>query len=60
MEEEYLSKCVLDTLKRTFHIYSSEGDAKTIKCDTVEEFMSVLDVIRKSAPEDLVTYTSPL
>jgi len=25
MEEEYLSRCVVDTQRRTVHIYSNEG-----------------------------------
>ena len=60
MEDEYLSKCVVDTLKRTFYLYSNEGDEKGVRCDTVEEFMSVLEVVRTTAPDDVVTYTDPL
>ena len=60
MEDEYLSKCVVDTLKRTFYLYSSDGDEKVVKCDTVDEFMSVLDVVRNTAPDDVVSYTNPL
>ena len=26
MEEEYLTKCVVDTLQRKFYLYSNEGD----------------------------------
>ena len=60
MEDEYLTKCVVDTLKRTFYLYSSDGDEKVVKCDTVDEFMSVLDVVRTTAPDDVVSYTNPL
>ena len=60
MEDEYLTKCVVDTLKRTFYLYSSDGDERVVKCDTVDEFMSVLDVVRNTAPDDVVSYTSPL
>ena len=60
MEDEYLTKCVVDTLKRTFYLYSSDGDTRVVKCDTVDEFMSVLDVVRNTAPDDVVSYTSPL
>ena len=31
MSEEYLSRCVVDTLRRTFYIYSNLGDKKTVK-----------------------------
>ena len=60
MDDEYLTKCVVDTLKRTFYLYSSDGDTRVVKCDTVDEFMSVLDVVRNTAPDDVVSYTSPL
>ena len=60
MEDEYLTKCVVDTLKRTFYLYSSDGDERVVKCDTVDEFMSVLDVVRNTAPDDVVSYTNPL
>ena len=60
MEDEYLTKCVVDTLKRTFYLYSSDGDERVVKCDTVDEFMSVRDVVRNTAPDDVVSYTNPL
>ena len=60
MEDEYLTKCVVDTLKRTFYLYSIDGDERVVKCDTVDEFMSVLDVVRNTAPDDVVSYTNPL
>ena len=60
MEDEYLTKCVVDTLKRTFYLYSSDGDERVVKCDTVDAFMSVLDVVRNTAPDDVVSYTNPL
>ncbi len=60
MDEEYLTKCVVDPVKRTFFLYSSEGDTKEIVCETVEEFMSVLSVVRDTCPEDRLTYSSLL
>ena len=60
MDDEYLTKCVVDTLKRTFYLYSSDGDERVVKCDTVDEFMSVLDIVRNTAPDDVVSYTNPL
>ena len=43
MEDEFLMKCVVDTAKRSFYLYSNEGDEKVVDCDTVEEFMNVLN-----------------
>ena len=59
-DEEYLTKCVADTLKRTFYIYSSKGDTKTVECDTVDEFMNVLELVRATCPDDRLVYTEPL
>ena len=36
MEDEYLTKCVVDPAKRSFFLYSSEGDEKHVSCDTIE------------------------
>ena len=60
MEDEYLMKCVVDTVKRSFYLYSNEGEEKVVECDTVEEFMNVLDVVRKTCPEERLVYAEPL
>ena len=45
MEDEYLTRCVVDTSRRTVYIYSNEGDKKTVECDTPEEFMIFKDIM---------------
>ena len=60
MIDEYLTRCVVDTLRRTITIYSSEGDEKVVACDTVDEFMNVLNLVRESCPEDVLVYSDPL
>ena len=37
-EREYLMKCVVDPLKKTFYLYSNEGDEKEVVCDNTEQF----------------------
>jgi hypothetical protein len=59
-DDEYLTKCVVDPVKRTFYITSSEGDEKTVNCDTVEEFMNVLEFVRKTVDEETLSYASPI
>ena len=54
MEDEYLTKCVVDPSKRTVYLYSSEGDEKVVECDTVDEFMNVLSFVRDTC----LLYTS--
>lgn len=60
MEEEYLSRCVVDPIKRTVYLYSSEGTEKQVTCDTVEEFMNVLGFVRATVDEDTLSYANPL
>ena len=60
MDDEYLTKCVVDPVKRTFYLYSNEGQKKSITCDTIEEFMGVLKVVRATCPEDRLSYSNPI
>ena len=60
MDEEYLMKCVVDPLKKTFYLYSNEGDTKEVVCDNTEQFMNVLGVIRATCPEERLVYTDPI
>lgn len=60
MQEEYLSRCVVDPTKRTVYLYSSEGAEKQVACDTVEEFMNVLEFVRNTVDENTLSYANPL
>ena len=60
MEDEYLTKCVVDPSKRTVYLYSSEGDEMVVECDTVDEFMNVLSFVRDTCPEERLSYANPL
>jgi hypothetical protein len=60
MNDEYLTRCVVDPIKRTVYIYSSEGSEKEVVCDTTEEFMNVLKFVRTTLGEDTLAYANPL
>jgi hypothetical protein len=60
MDDEYLTKCVVDPVKRTFYLYSSEGDEKKVRCETAEEFMGVLKFVRDTCPEGRLSYSNPI
>ena len=60
MDNEYLTRCVVDPLKRKIYLYSSEGDEKTVDCETMDQFMSVLRFVRETASEDVLSYVNPL
>ena len=60
MDEEYLMKCVVDTTKKTFYLYSNEGDTKEVACDNTEQFMNVLELVRATCPEGRLVYADPI
>ena len=60
MADDLLNKCVIDTSKRTVYLYSDGGDKKTVSCDTVDEFMNVLNFVRDMVEEERVFYSDPL
>ena len=60
MDDEYLTRCVVDPLKRKLYLYSSEGDEKTVDWETMDQFMSVLRFVRETASEDVLSYVNPL
>jgi hypothetical protein len=60
MQDEYLTRCVVDPVKRTVYLYSSEGTEKQVTCETVEEFMNVLDFVRTTVDEETLSYANPL
>ena len=60
MDDEYLTRCVVDPLKRKLYLYSSEGDEKTVDCETVDQFMNMLRFVRDTATDDVVSYVNPL
>jgi hypothetical protein len=60
MKDEYLTKCVVDPVKRTVRLYSNEGGEKEVSCETVEEFMNVLTFVRETLDEDMLSYVNPL
>ena len=60
LDDEYLTKCVVDPIKRTFYLYSNEGDTKEVVCDNTEQFMNVLEIVRSTCPEGRLVYTEPI
>ena len=60
MQDEFLTIIVVDPSTRKFFLYSNEGDEKVVDCQTVDEFMSVLEFVRDTAPEEVLSYASPL
>ena len=60
MDDDYLTKCVVDPLGKKFHLYSSKGTEKQVSCETINQFLNVLQLVRKLLDEDTVSYKDPL
>ena len=60
MQDEYLTRCVVDPVSRKFFLYSSEGEERVVDCDTVDQFMAVLELVRDKCDEDTLAYADPL
>ena len=60
MQDEFLSRCVVDPLKRTVYLYSSDGNEKQVSCETLEQFMNVLEFVRATVNEETLSYANPL
>ena len=60
MQDEYLTRCVVDPVKRKFFLYSSEGGERVVDCETTDQFMSVLELCRALLDEDTLAYANPL
>jgi hypothetical protein len=58
--EEYLTRCVIDPQSKKIYIYSSEGNEKNIVCETTDQFMNVLELIRSVVDDDIIAYVEPI
>jgi len=58
--QEYLTRCVVDPVKRIVYLYSNEGSERQVSCETVDEFMNVLQYVRDTLDETTVSYVNPL
>jgi hypothetical protein len=54
--QECVQGIVIDVCTRTFLLISDRGNERMVECDTVKEFMSVLEVITSNLSEDQIKY----
>ena len=59
-DDEYLTSVLVDIGSRYFVMFSNEGTERKVECDTVDEFMEVLEMVRALVDDDLVRYISPV
>jgi hypothetical protein len=58
--EEYLIKCVVDPMSKKFYLYSDQNTVREVNCDTINQFVNVLTLVRSLLNEDTLSYKNPL
>lgn len=54
--KECVQGIVIDVCTRTFLLISDQGSERMVECDTVEEFMNVLEVVTNNLDPDQIEY----
>lgn len=54
--QESVLGIVIDVCTRSFLLLSDQGNEKMVECETVNEFMNVLEVVTANLDEDQIEY----
>ena len=54
--QETVQGIVIDVCTRTFLLLSDQGSERLVECETVQEFMNVLDVVTSQMNPDQIEY----
>ena len=60
MDNETVLNIIVDVCKRKISLISSEGETRFVKCESGEQFLSVMEVIKDHAEPDMITYVDPV
>jgi hypothetical protein len=55
--QETVQGIVIDVCTRTFLLLSDQGSERTVECDTIEEFMNVLEVVTSQLNPEQIEYS---
>ena len=57
MNDPSVVKTIVDICSRSFKIVSDEGHIQLVQCESVDEFMDVLQVVNDFMDEDMLVYS---
>ena len=57
MNDASVVKTIVDICSRSFKIVSDEGHIQLVQCESVNEFMDVLEVCQEFMSEDMLVYS---
>ena len=59
-DDEYLTDVMVNVGARSFVMFSNEGTERKVECDTVDDFMEILEMVRILVDDEIVRYISPV
>ena len=57
MNDASVVKTIVDICSRSFKIVSDEGYIQLVQCESIEEFMGVLEVCQEFMDEDMIIFS---
>ena len=60
MNDETVHDIIVDVCKRRITLISSEGETRFVKCESGDQFLAVMEVIKRSAEPEMITYVDPV
>lgn len=54
--QETVQGIVIDVCSRTFMLLSDQGSERMVECETVQEFMNVLEVVTENLEPNQIEY----
>lgn len=56
MPEQLLESVAIDVCTRSVLLTADDGSEKLVECETVQEFMNVLEFVRAIVPDEQIVY----
>ena len=57
--EESVHDIIVDVCKKRITLISTEGETRFVRCESTQQFMSVMEVIKEHADPEIITYVEP-
>ena len=57
MNDASVVKTIIDICSRSFRIVSDQGHIQVVHCETIQEFMDVLEVCQEFCDDDMLIYS---
>lgn len=54
--QECVESIMIDVCRKSFRLFSDQGDVREVNCENSEQFMNVLEVVTANLSEDKIMY----